>query len=116
MDALSWAAVGAGVAAITMSLGFATFWMGISQRITEAKTMAEAVKDVAESAVKRGAQTQANLAEFQRYAEKEFANHDDLERVTANNDKLFAEMKSDLRGITMRLDKLLERRGPACLD
>lgn len=112
MDALSWAAVGAGVAAITMSLGFATFWMNISQRITEAKSMAEAVKELAESAASRVSRTQATLAEFQRYAEKEFANHNDLARV----DKLFSEMKSDLRGITMRLDKLLERRGPTCLD
>lgn len=112
-NGLAWAAVGAATGAVMCSIGFATFWMNMQRQITEAKTEASA-------AGLRGVQAnlkidglQAELSTFQRYAEKEFVNHDDLKEHVVRHEAQFDNLREDLRGITTRLDRLLESRLPA---
>lgn len=119
MDSVSWQTIAGACGLVGLALTFAGFWMNISKQITKAQATADAAKSEGESAGLRAVQVglridtvQNDLSAFQRYAEKEFANHDDLARVTSHNDAQFSDMKSDLRGITMRLDKLLERGFP----
>jgi hypothetical protein len=52
------------------------------------------------------------LSGFQRYAEKEFVNHDDLKQLTLRHEAQFDDLRQDLKGITSRLDRLLESRIP----
>jgi hypothetical protein len=46
------------------------------------------------------------------YAEKEFVNHDDLKQLTLRHEAQFDDLRQDLKGITTRLDRLLESRIP----
>jgi predicted nuclease with TOPRIM domain len=111
MDSLAWAAVGAG--AFMCSLGFATFWMNMQRQITEAKTEAS-------GAGLRGVQAnlkidglQSEISNFKLYAQKEFVNHDDLRAHVERSEAQFDNLREDLKGITSRLDRLLESRIPA---
>lgn len=130
MDALSWAAIGAVVAVITLSLTFAKFWMALSSRITEAKLTADTAKSKveqlerdakaeAESAGLRAVQANlkidnlsTELSKFELHAEREFVNHDDLRQLSERHEAQFTDLRSDLKGITQRLDRLLENRFP----
>lgn len=119
MDAVSWTVIGVVAGLITLSLTFAGFWMRIQAQITDSKAKADAAMEEAKSAGLRGVQAnlkiddlQTKLSNFQLYAEKEFANHEDLKQLSVHNDAQFSDMKEDLRGITSRLDKLLERGFP----
>jgi hypothetical protein len=112
-DAMFWGMVGAGGSAIGCSIAFATFWMNMQRQITEAKTEASA-------AGLRGVQAnlkidglQSELSTFQRYAEREFVNHDDLKEHAIRHEAQFDDLREDLKGITTRLDRLLESRFPA---
>ncbi|OYU91885.1 MAG: hypothetical protein CFE29_03275 [Bradyrhizobiaceae bacterium PARB1] len=112
MDSLAWAAVGAGAGAVMCSLGFATFWMNMQRQITEAKSEANA-------AGLRGVQANlkidgivTDLSSYKLYAQKEFVNHDDLKEHVERHEAQFDNLREDLKGITTRLDRLLESRIP----
>jgi hypothetical protein len=109
-DALAWTAVGVGVGLVTCSIGFATFWMNMQRQITEAKIEASAagLRGVQANLKIDGIQTE--LSAFQRYAEKEFVNHTDLTALTVRHEAQFDDLRQDLKGITSRLDRLLESR------
>jgi predicted nuclease with TOPRIM domain len=55
---------------------------------------------------------QAELSTFQRYAEKEFVNRDDLKEHVERHEAQFDNLREDLKGITTRVDRLLESRIP----
>lgn len=111
-NGLAWAAVGAAAGVVMCSIGFATFWMSIQRQITEAKTEASA-------AGLRGVQANlkidgivTDLSNFKLYAQKEFVNHDDLREHIVRHEAQFVDLREDLKGITSRLDRLLESRIP----
>jgi hypothetical protein len=111
-EGLFWGIIGASASAVACSIGFATFWMNMQRQITEAKTDASA-------AGLRGVQAnlkidglQSSLADFKVYAEKEFVNHDDLKQLTLRHEAQFDDLREDLKGITQRLDRLLDNRKP----
>jgi chromosome segregation ATPase len=137
MESVSWSTIGVAIGLIGLSLTFAGFWMKVQAQITSSNATAEAAKasaasakdtakdaaaaamEEAKSAGLRAVQAnlkiddlQSKLSDFQRYAEREFANHEDLKQLANHNDSQFSDMKNDLRGITQRLDKLLERGFP----
>lgn len=119
MESVSWSTIGVAGGLIALSLTFAGFWMKIAGQMSDGKAKADAAMEEAKSAGLRAVQAnlkidalQTELSSFQRYAEKEFANHDDLRQLASHNDAQFSGMKEDLRGITQRLDKLLERGFP----
>ncbi|WP_022722857.1 hypothetical protein [Rhodopseudomonas sp. B29] len=119
MESVSWSTIGVAAGLIGLSLTFAGFWMRIAGQMSDAKARADAAMEEAKSSGLRAVQAnlkidalQTELSTFQRYAEKEFANHDDLKQLANHNDSQFSDMKNDLRGITQRLDKLLERGFP----
>ena len=111
-DGLFWGIIGASASAVACSIGFATFWMNMQRQITEARTEANA-------AGLRGVQAnlkidglQSSLSDFKVYAEKEFVNHDDLKELVVRHEAQFDNLREDLKGITSRLDRLLESRYP----
>ncbi len=108
-EALLWGVVGATASAITCSLGFATFWMNISRQIAEAKTEAGAAGLRGVQANLKIDNLQSELSTFQRYAEKEFVNHDDLNALVVRHEAQFDNLREDLKGIASRLDRLLEK-------
>jgi hypothetical protein len=55
---------------------------------------------------------QTDLSDFRIYAEKEFVNHDDLKELVGRHQAQFDNLREDLKGITTRLDRLLESRIP----
>ena len=111
-DALAWAAVGAGIGLVTCSVGFATFWMNMQRQITEAKTDASAAGLRGVQANLKIDQLQSGLSDFKVYAEKVFVNHDDLNALVVRHEAQFDNLREDLKGITSRLDRLLETRFP----
>jgi hypothetical protein len=113
VDSVGWAVIGCAVGVVTCSIAFAGFWMNISRQITEATTEAK-------SAGLRGVQAnlkidglQSELSTFQRYVEKEFVNQNDLKDMVVRHEAQFDGLREDLKGITSRLDRLLETRLPA---
>ncbi len=112
-NGLAWAAVGAIFTAVSCSIGFALFWMSMQKQITEAKTEASAagLRGVQANLKIDGLQT--DLSNFKVYAEREFVNHDDLKQLTLRHEAQFDDLRQDLKGITSRLDRLLESRIPA---
>lgn len=117
MEAWAWAAIGVVGGTVTCSIIFATFWMNMQKQITEAKGAADSAKAEAESAGLRAVQanlkidtTQTSLSEFKVYAEREFVNHDDLKALVVRHEAQFDNLREDLKGITSRLDRLLEGR------
>ncbi len=85
--------------------------MSIQRQITEIKTEASA-------AGLRGLQAnlkidglQTDLSDSRIYAEN-FVNHDDLEELVGRHEAQFDNLREDLKGITTRLDRLLESRIP----
>jgi polysaccharide pyruvyl transferase WcaK-like protein len=112
-DGIFWGIIGAGASAIACSIGFATFWMNMQRQITEAKTEASAagLRGVQANLKIDGLQT--DLSNFRIYAEKEFVNHDDLKELVVRHEAQFDNLREDLKGITSRLDRLLESRIPA---
>jgi hypothetical protein len=109
-NGLAWAALGAAFACVSCSIGFAAFWMNMQRQITEAKTEASAAGLRGVQANLKIDTLQAELSTFQRYAEKEFVNHKDLEQLTLRHEAQFDDLRQDLKGITSRLDRLLESR------
>lgn len=110
---LAWAAVGAGFGAVTSAIGFATFWMNMQRQITEAKTEASAAGLRGVQANLKIDNLQAEISNFKLYAQKEFVNHDDLRDHVERHEAQFDNLREDLKGITSRLDRLLESRIPA---
>lgn len=111
-DALFWAAIGAGAAVISCSTIFATFWMNMQRQITEAATEASAAGLRGVQANLKIDTMQAELSAFQRYAEKEFVNQGDITQLTLRHEAQFDDLREDLKGITHRLDRLLDNRKP----
>ncbi len=109
-DALAWAAVGAGIGLVTCSIGFATFWMNMQRQITEAKTDASAAGLRGVQANLKIDNLQNEISTFKIYAEREFVNHDDLKEHVVRHEAQFDNLREDLKGITSRLDRLLESR------
>ncbi|UFS73397.1 hypothetical protein LPB73_15735 [Tardiphaga sp. 37S4] len=91
----------------------ATFWMSIQRQITEAKTEASA-------AGLRGLQAnlkidglQTDLSDFRIYAEKEFREpRRSQKELVGRHEAQFDNLREELKGITTRLDRLLESRIP----
>ncbi|WP_299720456.1 hypothetical protein [Tardiphaga sp.] len=46
------------------------------------------------------------------YVEKEFVNHADLAQLSIRHEAQFDDLREDLKGITQRLDRLLDSRKP----
>lgn len=113
MDSLAYAAIGAGFGAIGCSIGFATFWMNMQRQITEAKTDASAAGLRGVQANLKIDNLQNEISTFKIYAEREFVNHDDLKEHVVRHEAQFDNLREDLKGITSRLDRLLESRIPA---
>ncbi|MGM4891281.1 hypothetical protein [Tardiphaga sp. 839_C3_N1_4] len=111
-NGLAWAAVGAAAGVVMCSIGFATFWMSIQRQITEAKTEASAAGLRGVQANLKIDTMQTSLSDFKVYAEKEFVNHDDLKELVGRHEAQFDNLREDLKGITTRLDRLLESRIP----
>jgi predicted nuclease with TOPRIM domain len=111
-NGLAWAAVGAAFGAVGCAIGFATFWMNMQRQITEAKTEASAAGLRGVQANLKIDTMQTHLSDFKVYAEKEFVNHDDLKELVGRHEAQFDNLREDLKGITTRLDRLLESRIP----
>jgi hypothetical protein len=112
MDPIFWAAIGATAGVVTASLSFAAFWMRISGQIEIAKTDASSAGLRATQANLKIDMIQDKFSDFQRYAEKEFANHGDLSQLSLRHEAQFDDLREDLKGITSRLDRLLDNRKP----
>lgn len=111
-EGLFWGIVGACASAVGCSIGFATFWMNMQRQITEAKTEASAAGLRGVQANLKIDTLQVGLSDFKVYAEKEFVNHKDLEQLSVRHEAQFDDLRQDLKGITSRLDRLLESRLP----
>ncbi|MCW2783321.1 MAG: hypothetical protein JWR35_3770 [Marmoricola sp.] len=111
-DGIFWGIIGAGASAVACSIGFATFWMNMQRQITEAKTEAAAAGLRGVQANLKIDTLQANFSGFQVYAEKEFVNHGDLAQLSIRHEAQFDDLREDLKGITARLDRLLDNRKP----
>ena len=111
-DALFWTVVGVAISAAGFSMVFATFWMNMQRQITEAKTDASAAGLRGVQANLKIDQLQSGLSDFKVYAEKEFVNHGDLRAMVERHEAQFDNLREDLKGITTRLDRLLESRLP----
>jgi hypothetical protein len=126
MESGLWQVVGGIVGLIVLSLTFAGFWMSIAKQIAEAKSEAELAKSAAATASDEAKSSglravQANLkidtlgselSNFKEYAAREYVDRDRLRESTEHHDTQYSALKEDLRGITARLDKLLERGFP----
>jgi hypothetical protein len=55
----------------------------------------------------------ADLSAYKLYAQKEFVNHDNLREHVERHEAQFDNLREDLKGITSRLDRLLESRLPS---
>lgn len=114
-DATFWTIIGTLGGAIVCAIAFAGFWMNISNRISEAKASADAAKAEADSAGLRAVQAnlkvdtvQTSLADFKVYAEREFVSREDLKAISDHHTSQFNDLRGDLKGITQRLDRLLD--------
>jgi hypothetical protein len=112
-DALFWTVVGVAVSAAGFSMVFATFWMNMQRQITEAKTEAGAAGLRGVQANLKIDTLQSGLSDFKVYAQKEFVNHGDLNTLVDRHEAQFENLREDLKGITKRLDRLLETRLPS---
>lgn len=51
---------------------------------------------------------QTSLSEFRVYVEREFINHADMAQLSKRNEAQFGDLRDALKGITERLDRLLD--------
>lgn len=107
-DAIFWTIIGTVCGSVVCAMGFATFWMNISNRISEAKAEADSAGLRAVQANLKVDTVQTSLGEFKVYAEREFVSRDDLKAISDHHTSQFNDLRGDLKGITQRLDRLLD--------
>ena len=114
-DAITWGALALAMGSMLSILGF---WTRYSDRITRAEEKAEAAKTSAQAAtvmasgigVKLDQQQQA-FADYRESAALKFVSNHDLVQVETRFAELAEQIKRDIRGVTERLDRVLENRG-----
>jgi hypothetical protein len=111
---VTWAALGGAVLAL---LTIITFWTRYSDRITRAETEAEAAKTSAQAAsilaAALGAKLENQQQAFSDYRESaalKFVSNHDMVQAEGRFSDLAEQIKCDIRGVTERLDRVLERR------
>jgi hypothetical protein len=111
MIEVSWAAIG-GVCAIIMAvLTIAGFLMAFSKRMTTTETSAQAASILATALGLKVDTLQKELSDYKVEAAKFFVSDKELHQAEDRFRSLVEEIKRDIRGVTDRLDRVLEAQG-----
>ena len=113
-NAITWAALAAAVGAV---ISIVSFWSKYSDRITRAEAKADEAGKSAQAAsilasglgIKIEQQQQA-FADYRESAALKFVANHDLVQVETRFADLAEQIKRDIRGVTERLDRVLEHR------
>lgn len=110
MIEISWAAVAAVCALLMAALTIIGFWMKFSDRITTAQNTATSAGLEAATAKIKTETLQRDLAEYQTKAAGMFVTDAELGAAERRISVQCDEIRSDIRGMTERLDRVLEDR------
>jgi hypothetical protein len=111
MIEISWAAVAA-ICAITMAvLAIGGFWMRFSDRITNTETTAHAATVLSAALQLKVDVIQKELSDYRVAAATMFVSDKELFQAEQRFSALVEEIKRDIRGVTDRLDRVLEAQG-----
>ena len=109
-NVITWGALAIAIGSI---LSIITFWTRYSDRITKAEGRAAQAEDSAKAASLHAAGLQAKLEMLQRdYREAaalKFVSDKELAQAEQRFTGLVEEIKRDIRGVTERLDRVLDK-------
>ncbi|MES2030820.1 MAG: hypothetical protein V4477_16695 [Pseudomonadota bacterium] len=111
MVEVSWAAIGAGCALIMAGLAIFGFWMRFSDRITKAETSAQGASIAIAASQIKIENLQKELSDYKTQAASMFVSDKELFNAEQRFSGLVEEIKRDIRGVTERLDRVLEGAG-----
>jgi hypothetical protein len=104
-DVLTWGAlIGAGGAIIAII----TFWMNRGKAEAEALAKAEGAHSIALSALTKTELLSTQLNESRLEFARDYVNHKDLAAAEARSADLMNGVRSELRGMNDRLDRVIE--------
>ena len=110
MVEVSWQAIVTLCAVVGAVSTVAGFWMRFSDRITAAQNKGETAHIAATAATLRVETMQRDFSEYQTRAASQFVTDGDLAQTERRISTQFDELKNDIRGISERLDRVLETR------
>lgn len=112
-DVVTWGAV---IAAVGSMLSLIGFWTRYSDRITKAEGKAAAAESAAQAASLLAVGLQAKLetvqrdfADYREAAALKFVSDKELAQAETRFTGLVEEIKRDIRGVTERLDRVLDQ-------
>jgi hypothetical protein len=109
-EAITWAALAVAIGSV---LSIVTFWTKYSDRITRAEASAQAASILASGLGVKLEQSQTAFADYRESAALKFVSNHDLVQVETRFADLAEQIKRDIRGVTERLDRVLEHRNGA---
>lgn len=101
------AIVGALVLAGGSILAWVKFWMDQGKQAQRV----ESATAIATTALGQAEVTKSRLHDFEVRASQEFATHKALAGVEERNNTMMQEFRRDIRGLSERLDRVLDKRG-----
>jgi hypothetical protein len=111
MIEISWAAVGGVCAFVMAALTVLGFWMRFSDRMTAAETAATTAHVEAVAAKLKADILQRDFTDYQTKAAGMFITDSELGQTERRISAQVEEIKTDIRGMNTRLDRVLEERG-----
>lgn len=102
---------GAAIIAVGCLISILTFWTRFSDRITLAETSAKGATILAAALQIKVEAQQKELSDYKELAARMFVSDKDLFQAEQRFTGLVDEIKRDIRGVTERLDRVLEARG-----
>lgn len=111
MIEISTAAIGAICAVIMVFFTMAGYLMTFSKRITNTETTAQAASILAAGLQLKVETLQKELSDYKVEAARYFVSDKELTQAEERFRSLVEEIKRDIRGVTDRLDRVLEGQG-----
>jgi hypothetical protein len=111
MIEVSWAGIGAICAMAMATLAIGGFWMRFSDRITTAESSGHGASILAAGLQLKVDSLQKELSEYKTEAATRFVSDKELFQAEQRFGNLAEEIKRDIRGVTERLDRVLEAQG-----
>lgn len=111
MIEISWVAISAICASIIAILTVLKFYGKASDRIGTAETKAGGASILAASLQMKVEKIQEDFSNYKERAAKEFISTNEMSHLETRFQNWVTEIKTDLRGVTDRLDRVLGERG-----
>jgi hypothetical protein len=111
MIEVSWTAIGGVCAIITAVITIIGFLMAFSRRMSMTETSASAASILATALGLKVETLQKELSDYKVEAAKFFVSDKELHQAEDRFRDLVEEIKRDIRGVTDRLDRVLDAQG-----